>query len=133
LKLYGSKVDSFTPAVDYLLKHSKITYEFVSINLHKEDQKSADFKKVNPLGRVPAMSDGDFNLFETNTLLRYICNSRPVEEHWYPKCPVKRFAIDMFFDWQSANIEKFNKYIMSQFGSKDQKEVEESTKIATAA
>jgi len=54
---------------------------------------------MNSLGKVPVIQDGDFCLSETNTILRYLANSFEVEDHWYPKDSIKRFRVDMFFDW----------------------------------
>jgi len=129
LTLYLAKVDSFSPAVEFLVKANKIPYEIRYINLNKGDQNSEEFKKINPLGKVPAITHGDFSLFETNTILRYICNAQPVEDFWYPKDPVKKAKIDIFFDWWSANLEKFDGYVMNQFGNKKQEVVDESKAI----
>ncbi len=44
------------------LKELGVEAEQVNFDLKAKEHKSADFLKVNPFGKVPAMSDGEFNL-----------------------------------------------------------------------
>ena len=36
-------------------------------------------------GAVPCIKDGDFILGESNTIVRYLANSRNIENNFYPK------------------------------------------------
>ncbi len=36
------------------------------------------------MGAVPAIKDGNFPLFESSAILRYIAQSRKVADNWYP-------------------------------------------------
>jgi len=51
--------------------------------LAKDHQKD-DYLKVNPYGYVPALKEGDFGLFESSAILKYIA-SKYGDDHWYPK------------------------------------------------
>jgi len=133
LKVYVSNVDTFSPAVPFLLNANKIPFESVTINLYKGDQNSAEYKKINPLGKVPGLAEGDFTLFESPTILRYICNSKSVDDHWYPKDPVKRSIIDLYFDWHGPNVTIINKACFHQFQNKPQSEIDEAKKEGEVA
>jgi glutathione S-transferase len=134
LTLYMSNVDGYSAAVAFLLNTNKIQYETVTINLYKGDQNTVEFKKINPLGKVPTIAeDEDFVLYESCTIMRYICNSKPVDDHWYPKDPVKRSLVDLYFDWHGANMENINKVAFAQFQNKSAEDIEAAKKVTAAA
>jgi glutathione S-transferase len=70
--------------VEYLLKANNIEFVRHELDLMKGEQKSEEYKKINPLQKVPAIIEDDFILFESNTIDRYICNSKNVADRWYP-------------------------------------------------
>jgi GSH-dependent disulfide-bond oxidoreductase len=56
------------------LEEMKIPYEPVPIDTRKGDQFSADFLKINPNAKVPAISDGSVTLFDSNAILLYLAD-----------------------------------------------------------
>lgn len=40
------------------------------------------YRALNPNGRVPMIEDGDFVLWESNTIVRYLCAKQA--SSWYP-------------------------------------------------
>ncbi len=46
---------------------------------------SPEFRKINPFGAVPALSDGDFNLAETAAIILYLAKNHA--KGWYPSDP----------------------------------------------
>jgi len=103
-------------AITFLLKANHIQYQEILIDIFKDEQKTEEFKKINPLQKVPAITDGDFNLFESATILRYLCNSRQLDDFWYPKDFKKRALVDLFFDWFAANFRNLTTFIEVKFG-----------------
>ncbi len=58
-----------------------------------------EYLKICPGRIVPAMveidSKGEFKLFESHAILRYLATTRPgIADHWYPKDIVKRSKVD---------------------------------------
>lgn len=49
-----------------------IDYEKIIVDLSKREHKSEDYLKINPVGKIPAMSDGDFNMSEAVAISRYL-------------------------------------------------------------
>jgi len=116
LKFYTANLSPFGIGTIILLKANNIPHEKIVIDTRKGEHKTEEYKKINPLLKVPAIVDGDFNLFESSTILRYLCNSKEVADHWYPKDPKKRALVDLYFDWHAANIVSLNTLMFVRFG-----------------
>ena len=66
---------------------------------------SGAFLALNPNGMIPVIQDGDFVLWESNTIIRYLAGSRGAE--WlYPTAPRERARIDQWIDWQASDLNK---------------------------
>jgi len=51
-------------SVAMTLKALKLDYEIEVIDLFKGEQKSPEFLAINPRGKIPALKDGDFTIYE---------------------------------------------------------------------
>ncbi|MGB3693383.1 MAG: glutathione S-transferase family protein [Spirulinaceae cyanobacterium] len=71
LKLYGA-ARSRAAIVEWYLEELNIPYEFVSLDLTAGEQKKPAFLAINPIGKVPAIVDGDFQLWESGAILLYL-------------------------------------------------------------
>ncbi len=72
----------FTPHTCALASHIALEqagakYELVKIDFAKGEQRSPDYLKVNPKGRVPALVTDRGVLTETPAMLLYICQTHP--------------------------------------------------------
>jgi glutathione S-transferase len=71
IKLYGG-VRSRASIVRWYLEELGVPYEFIKLDMAAGEHRQADFLKINPFGKVPAIVDGDFQLFETGAILLYL-------------------------------------------------------------
>ncbi|MGK7919916.1 MAG: glutathione S-transferase family protein [Trichodesmium sp.] len=71
LKLYGG-VRSRASIIHWYLEEIGATYEFITLDMQSEEHLKADFLEINPTGKVPAIVDGDFKLWESGAILLYI-------------------------------------------------------------
>ncbi|KXG82271.1 glutathione S-transferase [Pseudomonas mosselii] len=62
-----------------------------------------EFLALNPNATVPVIVDGDFVLWESNTILRYLVNQYGGEA-LYPGAPRARAAVDQWLDWQATDL-----------------------------
>lgn len=63
-----------------------------------------EYKALNPNALVPVIVDGDFVLWESNTILRYLANAYGP---WlYPSPPRERARIDQWMDWQATDFNR---------------------------
>jgi len=74
-------IDLYTAAtpnghkVSIVLEELGLPYTVHALSFDKKEQKSPDFLKINPNGRIPAIVDranGDFAVFESGAILIYL-------------------------------------------------------------
>jgi glutathione S-transferase len=56
------------------------------------------YKALNPNSKVPTIEDGGFVLWESNSIMRYLCMKYGGEK-FYPADPATRADIDRWLDW----------------------------------
>jgi glutathione S-transferase len=89
MKLYWSpRSRSFTTL--WLMEETGQPYERVLIDITKGAQKSADYLKINPMGKVPALADGDATLAESAAICAYVADRYPEAKLAPPTGDVRR-------------------------------------------
>jgi GST-like protein len=58
--------------VTFALRELGLDCEIVPVDLVKGEQKESAFLAINPMGRVPALVDGDLTLWESHAILAYL-------------------------------------------------------------
>ena len=58
--------------VVWLCEELELPYERVPVDFSPEYRASAEWRRLNPVGKVPAMTDGDLILFESGAMVEYI-------------------------------------------------------------
>ncbi|MBE9189378.1 glutathione S-transferase family protein [Gloeocapsopsis crepidinum LEGE 06123] len=71
LKLYGG-ARSRASIVQWYLEELAVPYEFVLLDMQAGEHRQHDFLAINPMGKVPAIVDGDFQLWESGAILLYL-------------------------------------------------------------
>ena len=61
------------------------------------------YMAMNPNGRVPTLVDGDFVLWESNTILRYLVARYAREDALYPGDLRQRATVDKWLDWTTSS------------------------------
>ena len=69
----------------------------------KNDQ--PDYLAMNPNGRVPTLVDGDYVLWESNSVMRYLCMAYGERSPIYPQSPKSRAAVDRWLDWTLSMLQ----------------------------
>ncbi|XP_065858255.1 glutathione S-transferase T1-like [Euphorbia lathyris] len=107
LKVYADRMSQPSRAVIIFCKVNGIDFEEIRIDLAKRQQLTPEFKEINPLGKVPAVVDGRFKLFESHAILIYLATVFPgVADHWYPADLFKKAKIQSVLDWHHSNLRR---------------------------
>jgi len=56
----------------WLLEELGIPYELRTLAFTPDSLKSPEYTKLNPLGKVPSITDGDLTLFESGAIVEYL-------------------------------------------------------------
>lgn len=74
MKLYWAKQTRSARAV-WMLEESGVEYEIEPVDIRAEDrQDSAEFRAASPMGKVPALADGDVLMSESAAICLYIAD-----------------------------------------------------------
>lgn len=85
------------------LEESGLPYELARVDFSKTEQRSPDYLKINPKGRVPALADGDFVVTENPAILRYIAARAPEKKLW-PNDPRAEARCMEWMAWISSGV-----------------------------
>ncbi len=80
LKLYGGSL-SRAAIIRWYLEELKVPYEFVVLDLQAGAHKQSDFLAINPMGKIPAIVEGDFKLWESGAILLYLAEKYGLLPH----------------------------------------------------
>lgn len=64
-----------------------------------------EFLALNPNAMIPVIQDGDFMLWESNTIIRYLASSYNGTK-LYPTEAKVRARVDQWIDWQASDLNK---------------------------
>ena len=71
LKIYHSK-GTRAFRVIWACEELGVPYEVVSVDFSAEYRTSPTWRAMNPVGKVPVMTDGDMKMFESCAMMQYV-------------------------------------------------------------
>ena len=74
IKIYGSPKSS-SGRCFWTLEEVGQSYEAKPINFKEKEHKSEDYLKINPNGKVPALEDGDYTIWESMAINMYLAEA----------------------------------------------------------
>ena len=120
LKIYGFDFSSPANKVRMCANALGLEYAYIQVNMQEGEHKSDKYLAVNPAGKVPAIDDDGFTLFESNAIMKYFCDKS--SSSYYPKDPLERAVVDQWCDFVSIHVYMalgrvvFNKIVAPQMG-----------------
>lgn len=105
MKLYVMPVSPNVRKAQAVVNYLDLDVDVISKDVMAGDLKTDDFLGINPNGKVPALEDGEFKLWESNAIAQYLALTAP-ENELFPKDPVKRTDITRWQFWESNHYNK---------------------------
>lgn len=87
-----------------LARYLKLDIELREVNLVSGEQFNKEFKKLNPLAKVPVLIDGDFVLSESRAIMAYLISTRKTGSDLYPTDPKARALVDQRLYYDATNV-----------------------------
>lgn len=103
LTIYALDLSSPALKVLYVANYLGLEYEKKGINLAEGEGQSEEYKKIHPAGKVPAIIDGDFSLWESNAIIRYLAARE--QSDLYPADLRQRALVDQWMDFAALHIQ----------------------------
>jgi glutathione S-transferase len=104
IRLWGRVTSSNVMKVLFALEELGLPYERRDAGGSFGGTSTAEYRAMQPLGLVPAIEDGTFSLFESNAILRYLCNAHAAGSALYPADAKARGIIDAWLDLQQTAL-----------------------------
>ena len=102
ITLYGSARSSAGRCL-WALEEAGIPYTRKEVDMRSNEHKSAEFLKINPMGKVPAMVDGDITLFESMAINFYIADT--YKKELLGNTPLERGLAMQWSFWASSELQ----------------------------
>ncbi len=103
LKIWGRINSSNVRKALWVAEEAGIPYESLNAGGAFGIVKEAEYRLKNPNSQIPMIEDGDFILWESNAIVRYIA-AKYAYDTLYPADLQKRASADKWMDWFSANF-----------------------------
>ena len=105
LTIWGRANSVNVQKVLWCLRELDLAYERIDAGMAFGKNNEPDYLAMNPNGRVPTLVDGDFVLWESNSIMRYLCLAYGKGSPIYPAAPKQRAGVDRWLDWTLSTLQ----------------------------
>lgn len=104
-KIWGRANSSNVMKVVWLLEELGLPYERLDVGGSFGKTDTPEYRAMNPNGLVPTLREDDgFVLWESNAILRYLCQAHAPGSALWPKDVHARANVDRWMDWQQTTL-----------------------------
>ncbi len=105
LTIWGRPNSVNVQKVLWCLAELDVPFERIDAGMQFGRNTESDYLAMNPNGRVPTLVEGDFVLWESNSIMRYLCLAHGPTSSIYPPEPQRRAAVDRWLDWTLSTVQ----------------------------
>ena len=105
LTIWGRKNSVNVQKVLWCLSELELTFERIDAGMQYGRNDQADYLAMNPTGRIPTLVDGGYVLWESNSIMRYLCMAYGPASPIYPQDARSRAAVDRWLDWTLSTLQ----------------------------
>ena len=103
MELYYGRMSGNSSRAVFGVLESGAGYQARLIDTKAGENKSAAYLAVNPMGKIPALADGDFKLWESNAINWYAAEKNP-KSRLLPESAQGRAAVQRWLFFQAAHV-----------------------------
>jgi glutathione S-transferase len=108
MKLYYDPASTVCRPITLFLQDHNLDIDLVHVDLTIGEHRADWYAEVNPNRQVPALTDGDFRILESATILRYL--AALVDSPAYPEDVRARAKVDEALDWFNTGFYRDHGY-----------------------
>jgi glutathione S-transferase len=109
LKIFGKAASINVRKVLWTCGELDIAFEREDWGAGYRSTAEPGFIALNPNAMVPVIADGDFVLWESNAICRYLC-ARTGDRQLLPPDPQARARVEQWMDWQATELNNAWRY-----------------------
>lgn len=102
LTLHGTKLSGHAHRVELLLRMLELPFEYA--NAPADVRAGAAFRRLNPLGQIPVLQDGELTLADSNAILVYLVKRYAPGSSWLPEDPVGAAAVQRWLSIAAGEV-----------------------------
>jgi GST-like protein len=91
--------------VALLLEELAVPFELVAVDIFKGEQHSAEFRNVNPNGKVPVIVDEGVRVFDSHAILLYLADKHG---HFLPRSGAERAEALSWLEFVATGVSPFS-------------------------
>jgi glutathione S-transferase len=103
ITVYGRNTSVNVQAVMWCIAELGLSHERLDFGGAFGKTDAADYRVLNPNGLVPTIKDEETVVWESAAIVRYLA-CKYGDEHFWPRDPGKRAALDMWAEWMKSTI-----------------------------
>jgi glutathione S-transferase len=104
VKILGRGTSGNVQKVVWLMEELGQPYTREDYGRQFNNTQTEAYLNLNPSGKVPTLVDDEVVVWESNTILRYLCGKSAGGAKLYPADPAARSLIERWMDWQLASL-----------------------------
>lgn len=102
LTIYGADLSAPANKVRMAANALGIEYDYVRISIKKGENRTEEYLKIHPAGKVPAINDNGFVLFESDAIIKYLASKE--QSSLYPSEYKQQALINQWMDFVSIHV-----------------------------
>lgn len=102
LVIYGTDLSAPSNKVRFVANYLGLEFDYRRVNLAKGENRTEEFRKLHPAGKVPVIFEDGAALFESGAICKYLADRENSE--LYPKDLRTRALVDQWCDFATQHI-----------------------------
>jgi len=102
LKIYGADLSAPSNKIRFVANALELGYEYIRVSIKDGENRSEQFLKLHPAGKIPVINDDGFILFESDAISKYLAGKN--NSALYSADLRERALIDQWMDFVSIHV-----------------------------
>src|SRR4051812_33465315 len=103
MDFYCGRLSGNSARAAFALEEAKVAYDVHVLDTKSGENKSAAYLAINPMGKIPALVDGDLRLWESNAINWYVAERFP-RAGLLPQTPEGRASVHRWLFFQAGHV-----------------------------
>lgn len=104
MDFYYGRLSGNSLRVAFGLYEAGVPFTARLVDRPQAQHRAPEYLALNPMGKVPTLTDGDLQLWESNAINWYVAETFPSAAHLLPNSPAGRAQVQRWLFFQAAHV-----------------------------